>query len=64
VDSSIVSMGGEVMVLGILKDIRSQLGKSPGDKVTVTVERDDAKRSVDIPRAAPAALTVGTICGT
>jgi hypothetical protein len=45
---SIVSMGG-VKVLGILKEIRLQLGKTAGDRVSVTVEADLAERSVTLP---------------
>ena len=45
---SIASMGG-VKVPGILKDIRSQLGKAPGDRVSVTVAADLAERSVTLP---------------
>jgi Bacteriocin-protection, YdeI or OmpD-Associated/Domain of unknown function (DUF1905) len=53
---SIVSMGGGSMVLGILKDIRGRLEKSPGDHVDVTVEVDDAERTVDVPDDLAAAL--------
>ena len=45
---SVVSMGGE-KILGVLKDIRTQLGKAPGDVIRVTVERDDSTRSVKVP---------------
>ncbi|WP_020392542.1 YdeI/OmpD-associated family protein [Kribbella catacumbae] len=45
---SIASMGG-CMALGILKQIRGELGKGPGDPVAVTVERDAAERTVDVP---------------
>jgi hypothetical protein len=45
---SVVSMG-DGKVLGVLKQIREQLGKQLGDVVTVTVERDDAERSVEVP---------------
>ncbi|MEU4393291.1 YdeI/OmpD-associated family protein [Kribbella sp. NPDC023855] len=45
---SIVSMGG-CLALGILKQIRGELGKGPGDPVTVTVERDTAARTVEVP---------------
>jgi hypothetical protein len=38
---SVASMGGE-KVLGVLKAIREQLGKGPGDDVVVTLARDDA----------------------
>ena len=33
----------------IHKGIRAELGKGAGDSVTVTVERDDAVRTVDVP---------------
>lgn len=36
---SVVSMGGD-KVLGVLKSIRSELGKAPGDVVRVTLEID------------------------
>jgi hypothetical protein len=52
---SVVSMGG-CMVLGVLKAIRQQLGKQPGDVVAVTVERDDAPRHVAVPDDLAAAL--------
>ncbi|WP_329006032.1 YdeI/OmpD-associated family protein [Kribbella sp. NBC_00709] len=45
---SVASMGG-CMALGILKGIRSELGKGDGDAVTVTVERDTAERTVEVP---------------
>lgn len=52
---SIVSMGG-VKCLGVLKQIRSDLGKEPGDSVTVSVERDTSERTLDIPADFDAAL--------
>jgi Domain of unknown function (DUF1905)/Bacteriocin-protection, YdeI or OmpD-Associated len=45
---SVVSMGGG-MVIGILKAIRSELGREPGDVVHVTLERDDRKPAVEVP---------------
>jgi hypothetical protein len=42
--------------LGILKAIRTELGKQPGDTVEVTVERDEAERTVDVPEDLAAAL--------
>jgi hypothetical protein len=45
---SIVSMGGG-RILGLLKAIRTELGKGPGDTVRVTVEVDDEERSVTVP---------------
>ena len=52
---SIASMGG-CMALGMLKSIRSQLGKGSGDAVTVTVERDAVERTVEVPADLAAAL--------
>ncbi|TCM46562.1 YdeI/OmpD-associated family protein [Kribbella sp. VKM Ac-2568] len=52
---SIASMGG-CMALGVLKQIRSDLGKGPGDSVAVTVTRDDAERTVEVPDDLAAAL--------
>ncbi|WP_328996636.1 YdeI/OmpD-associated family protein [Kribbella sp. NBC_01245] len=53
---SIVSMGG-TKCLGVLKQIRTELGKEPGDPVTVSVERDTSERTVDVPDDLSAALT-------
>ncbi|MGH9039565.1 MAG: YdeI/OmpD-associated family protein [Acidimicrobiia bacterium] len=54
---SIVSMGaGAGRVLGVLKSIRDQLGKGPGDLVTVTVEADSAERAGAVPDDLAAAL--------
>ncbi|MFG1814768.1 YdeI/OmpD-associated family protein [Kribbella sp. NPDC049174] len=52
---SIASMGG-CMALGLLKSIRTELGKGDGDPVTVTVERDTAARTVEVPADLAAAL--------
>ena len=52
---SIASMGG-CMALGILKSIRGELGKGAGDPVTVTVERDAAERTIEVPADFAAAL--------
>ena len=53
---SIVSMGGGGMILGVLKAIRTSLGKQPGDVLTVTVARDMADRTVDVPEDLATAL--------
>ncbi|MFC0627380.1 YdeI/OmpD-associated family protein [Kribbella deserti] len=45
---SIVSMGGG-KCLGLLKQLRTELGKGPGDQVTVTVERDASERTIAVP---------------
>jgi hypothetical protein len=55
---SIVTMGGG-MILGVLKSIRGSLGKEPGDVLTVTVARDTAERTVDVPADLAAALGDG-----
>ena len=52
---SIASMGG-TKVLGVLKAIRAELGKRPGDDVVVTLARDDAPRTVMVPDDLAAAL--------
>jgi len=59
---SLVKMGGEGHILGILKSIREKIGKQPGDSVTVALELDEAPREVEIPtdfhnalKASPAA---------
>jgi hypothetical protein len=52
---SVVSMGGE-KVLGLLKSVRTELGKGPGDVVTVTLELDEGERSVTVPDDLRAAL--------
>ena len=52
---SIASMGG-CKALGILKQIRTELGKEDGDPVLVTVERDDAERKIAVPDDLAAAL--------
>jgi len=46
---SLVKYGHPQHMLGILKALRQQLGKGPGDKVKVELWKDDAVRAVDIP---------------
>jgi hypothetical protein len=60
---SVVSMGGE-KVIGVSKGIRSELGKRPGDVVTVTLEPDRAERSVEVPEDLRAALDDAGLLGT
>ena len=45
---SIVTYSGR-QIIGILKAIRDDLGKGPGDSVIVAVERDASDRRVEIP---------------
>ena len=52
---SVVSMG-DGRVIGLLKSIRAELGKQPGDRVAVTLEEDRAERTVEVPDDLAAAL--------
>ena len=52
---SVVRMGGRP-ILGVLKAIREELGIGEGDVISVTIERDDAERNVDVPSDLAAAL--------
>ncbi|WP_280369234.1 YdeI/OmpD-associated family protein [Nocardia wallacei] len=55
---SIVSMG-DGPCIGLVKNIRTALGKRPGDTVTVTVARDTAERTAAVPDELAAALAAG-----
>ncbi|WP_431968007.1 YdeI/OmpD-associated family protein [Nocardia sp. bgisy134] len=57
---SIVSMGGGPC-LGMLKAIRERLGKGPGDTVVVTLSRDTAERTVEVPEDLAAALAAAGV---
>ena len=48
--STLMRMGTESHILGILKEIREQIGKTFGDEVTVTVELDDEPRVIEAPK--------------
>ena len=48
--STLMRMGSEHHILGVLKDIREQTGKTFGDDVTVTVEPDTEPRLIEIPK--------------
>jgi uncharacterized protein YdeI (YjbR/CyaY-like superfamily) len=50
-------MGTGGMVIGVLKDIRTKLGKQIGDEVEVTLERDESKREIAVPDDLATALT-------
>jgi hypothetical protein len=60
---SVVSMGGG-KVIGVLKDIRTALGKAPGDTVTVTLAPDTAPRTVDVADDLRVALDDAGLTGT
>jgi hypothetical protein len=53
---SLVRMGGDCHVLGVLKEIRAALAKDEGDVVDVVIEEDTAPRVVDVPADLAAAL--------
>jgi hypothetical protein len=55
---SVVSMGGGRMVIGVLKEIRSQIHKAVGDEVHVTLDLDEGLREVDVPEDLAEALQV------
>ena len=48
--STLMRMGSGHHILGVLKDIREQTGKTFGDDVTVTVEPDTEPRLIEIPK--------------
>ena len=48
--TTLMRMGSEHHILGVLKDIRGQIGKTFGDEVTVTVEPDTEPRLIEIPK--------------
>ena len=48
--STLMRMGSEHHILGVLKSIREQIGKTFGDEVTVTIEPDIEPRVIEIPK--------------
>jgi len=46
---SLVRCGATSHMLGVLKDIREQIGKGPGDVIEVEVWKDEAERTVEAP---------------
>jgi hypothetical protein len=46
---SLVRMGQSCHWIGITKAIRSKIGKGPGERIAVEIERDVEERSVEIP---------------
>jgi uncharacterized protein DUF1905/bacteriocin resistance YdeI/OmpD-like protein len=47
---SLIKCGPGNQMLGVLKGIRDQIGKGPGDTVAVVLERDEVERTVEIPQ--------------
>ena len=48
---SLVKCGPGSHMLGVLKGIREQIGKGPGDTIDVVVWKDDEVRTVELPAA-------------
>jgi hypothetical protein len=48
---SLQKYGHPQHMLGLLKDIRQQLGKAPGDSVDVVLWKDAAERTLEVPPA-------------
>lgn len=46
---SLIKYGNPTHMLGILKAIREQIGKGPGDMVEVELWRDEGPRSIEVP---------------
>ncbi|MCR1951109.1 MULTISPECIES: YdeI/OmpD-associated family protein [unclassified Clostridium] len=46
---SIVKMGLPCYMIGITKEIRSKIGKTYGDIITVELEKDEEERKVELP---------------
>ena len=53
---SLMNCGMTNHTLGVLKGIREQIGKGPGDSIDVVVWKDDEVRTVEIPAAFKALL--------
>ena len=48
---SLVKYGQPQHMLGLLKSIREQIGKGPGDTIEVSIQKDEEERVVEIPPA-------------
>ena len=46
---SLIKCGATEHMLGVLKAIREQIGKGPGDTIDVVVWKDEEERTVEIP---------------
>ncbi|HZQ51514.1 MAG TPA: YdeI/OmpD-associated family protein [Bryobacteraceae bacterium] len=53
---SLMKYGSPMHMLGILKEIREQIGKGPGDIVEVEVWKDENPRSIEVPAEFQAAM--------
>lgn len=46
---SLIKYGNPLHMLGILKAIREQIGKGPGDTIEVVVWKDEELRTIEVP---------------
>jgi hypothetical protein len=46
---SLIRCGAAEHMLGVLKAVRDQIGKGPGDSIEVVVWKDEDERTVDVP---------------
>jgi hypothetical protein len=46
---SLIKYGDPLHMLGVLKAMREQIGKAPGDTVEVVIWKDEALRTVEVP---------------
>jgi hypothetical protein len=46
---SLIKCGATEHMLGVLKGIREQIGKGPGDAIEVVVWKDEEERTVEVP---------------
>jgi hypothetical protein len=53
----IANMGTGCHILGLRKDVRAAIGKKVGDRVLVTLEKDEEERIVDLPEELEKLLT-------
>jgi hypothetical protein len=58
---SLIKYGAPHHMLPLLKAIREQIGKAPGDFVQVELSKDDAPRTVEVPAELRAAMRKGGV---
>ena len=52
----LTNMGTDCHIIGITKEIRSKIGKQPGDEIEVTIKEDTESRAKEIPQSLSDAL--------
>jgi hypothetical protein len=61
---SLIKYGHPQHMLGLLKAIREQIGKQPGDTINVELWKDEAPRTVEVPAAFEAAMKKAGLLGS